>query len=78
MTANRRTGWRIERAPDKPLGRTNAGRFFIPLRITTDDQNTAEAHLVLTGDDSEQLLGELSRLMSGGEPAPLDPIGGPA
>jgi hypothetical protein len=78
MTANRRTGWRIERAPDKPLGRTNAGRFFIPLRITKDDQEPTEAHLVLTGADSERLLGELSRLMTGGEPAPLGPVCGPA
>ncbi|MEU9142001.1 hypothetical protein AB0D33_39720 [Streptomyces sp. NPDC048404] len=78
MTANRLTGWRVERVPDKPLGRTKAGRFFIPLRITTDRQETTEAHLVLTGDDSERLLGELSRLMSGGEPAPLDPIAGTA
>ncbi|MBK3576113.1 hypothetical protein JHN63_20280 [Streptomyces sp. MBT65] len=79
MTANRQIGWRIERAPDKPLGRTNAGRFFIPLRITTDGQDVGEAHLVLTGSDSEQLVGELSRLIHGGvEPAALDPIGGPA
>ncbi|MEV7424049.1 MULTISPECIES: hypothetical protein [unclassified Streptomyces] len=46
--------------------------------MTTDRQETTEAHLVLTGDDSERLLGELSRLMSGGEPAPLDPIAGTA
>lgn len=78
MTANRQTGWRIERAPGKPLGRTNAGRFFIPLLITADGQEIAEVNLVLTGSDSERLLGELSRLLSGGEPAPLDPIGGPA
>ncbi|MFJ3497364.1 hypothetical protein ACIPPJ_27740 [Streptomyces sp. NPDC086091] len=74
MTEHRRTGWRVERASDKPLGRTHAGRFFIPLRITTDDQETTEAHLVLTGDDSERLLGELSRLMNEGGPAPVEPI----
>ncbi|TLQ38854.1 hypothetical protein [Streptomyces marianii] len=77
MTANSQIGYRVERVPDKPLGRTQAGRFFIPLRIT-DGQGTTEAHLVLSGTDSEQLLGELSRLLAGGEPAPLDPIGEPA
>lgn len=77
MTANPQTGWRIERAPDTPLGRTSAGRFFIPLRITVD-QETSEAHLVLTGADSEQLVGELSRLLAGGEVAPPSPIREPA
>ncbi|WP_449352564.1 hypothetical protein [Streptomyces shaanxiensis] len=78
MTANRRAGWRIERAPDKPLGRTNAGRFFIPLQISADGEEPIEANLVLSGSDSEQLVADLSRLMCGGEPAPLDPVGGPA
>ncbi|MFK0296714.1 hypothetical protein ACIQU6_40445 [Streptomyces sp. NPDC090442] len=77
MTANRQASWRIERAPDEPLGRTNAGRFSIPLRIT-NGQEVFEAHLVLTGADCEKLVSELSRLLAGDEPAPLDPIGGPA
>ncbi|WP_411129848.1 hypothetical protein [Streptomyces sp. x-19] len=59
------------------MGRTNAGRFFIPLRVT-DGQQVTEEYLVLTGADSEQLIDELSRLLAGGEPAPLDPVGGPA
>ncbi|MEV0657166.1 hypothetical protein ACH4NC_07670 [Streptomyces sp. NPDC017201] len=78
MTANRDTGLRIERAA-KPMGRTNAGRFFIPLQVITDGEPTAETNLVLTGTDTEQLLGELSRLLSGGaEPHHLDPVGGAA
>ncbi|MFD3911186.1 hypothetical protein [Streptomyces sp. NPDC058603] len=78
MTANHQTGLRIERA-DKPMGRTRAGRFFIPLQVIKDGHPTTETNLVLTGTDTELLLAELSRLLSGGaEPHQLNPVGGTA
>ncbi|MDT0423506.1 hypothetical protein [Streptomyces evansiae] len=78
MTANRVTGWRIERVP-KPMERTKAGRFALPLRLVRDGEHIEFAALVLSGDEAEQLLGDLSRML-GGKPCPpsaLDPVGGP-
>ncbi|MFD5231032.1 hypothetical protein ACFWJ5_21330 [Streptomyces qaidamensis] len=74
MNATPLPGWRVERSPGKTLGRTHAGRFFIPLTISHGEE-TAEANLVLTGDDTEQLHSELGRLLGGVTPEPLAPVG---
>ncbi|GHF06727.1 hypothetical protein [Streptomyces morookaense] len=76
MSADRRTGLRIERLPDEPLGRTKAGRFFIPLRIFMDDE-PATGHLIMSGSDAEELVRDLSRLVCG-DGSPLDAIEGTA
>lgn len=78
MTANRAIGWRIERAP-KPMERTKAGRFALWLRLLRDGEHVEIAALVLSGDDAEQLLGDLSRMLSGQTctPPTLDTVGGP-
>ncbi|MEV0444957.1 hypothetical protein AB0I84_38520 [Streptomyces spectabilis] len=77
MTANRATGWRIERLP-KPVERTNAGRFAVPLRLLRNGEHIDDTDLVLSGDEAEGLLGDLSRLLSGATPTPptLDTVGG--
>ncbi|MEW2573663.1 hypothetical protein [Streptomyces sp. NPDC047070] len=74
MTANTRTGYRIERTPGQTLGRTHAGRFNLPLQLIEDGQQRVALDLVLTGPEAEQLHGELGRMLAGD--APAEPVGG--
>ncbi|MEU3355285.1 hypothetical protein [Streptomyces sp. NPDC037389] len=76
MTDNRQSKLHVERVHDQPLGRTQAGRFFIPLRIFAGDGEPEEAHLVMSGPDTENLLRDLARLFGG--TLSLGPIGGAA
>lgn len=78
MTASRATGWRVERV-SKPMERTNAGRFSLPLRLLRDGEHVDDAALVLSGDEAEQLLVDLSQMLSGSASAPptLGTMGGP-
>ncbi|MEV5509062.1 hypothetical protein [Streptomyces orinoci] len=75
MPEDRYNRLRIERLSDKPLGRTKAGRFFIPLRIFANDDEPTTGRLVMSGPDIEELVRDLSRLLNGDGPS-IDSIGG--
>lgn len=61
--------WTIERAPGRPVRRTDDNRLAVPLRLSLKDGHTADTELTLTLADAEHLHAALCRALDG-EPSP--------
>ncbi|WP_215447718.1 hypothetical protein [Streptomyces sp. ATCC 21386] len=61
--------WTIERAPGRPVRRTDVNRLAVPLRLSLKDGHATDTELVLTLAEAEHLHAALCRALDG-EPSP--------
>lgn len=73
MTANPNQGWRIAPRLGATLRRTEAGRFAMPMEITSNGAHVTDIEYVYTGAEIEALYRQMRELHAGGAPAPPAP-----
>lgn len=77
MTANPNQGWRIAPRPGATLRRTEAGRFAMPMEITSNGTHVTDIEYVYTGAEIETLYRQMRALHADGVPLAPPPSEGP-
>ncbi|MBP5862472.1 hypothetical protein QBA57_19345 [Streptomyces scabiei] len=65
--------WTIERAPGRPVRRTDDDRLAVPLRLTHTGGHPTHTELTLTLAEAEHLHAALCRALDGQPPPPAVP-----
>ncbi|MFF7388658.1 hypothetical protein ACFZAE_09435 [Streptomyces scabiei] len=65
--------WIVERAPGRPVRRTDPQRLAVQLRVTRTGGHPTETELTLTVTEAEHLHAALCRALDGQPPPPAAP-----
>ena len=65
--------WTVERAPGRPVRRTDDERLAVPLRVTRTGGRPTDTELSLTLVEAEHLHAALCRALDGRPPPPAAP-----